>query len=90
MITASAEFGFTPNQIALIGGILLSCTLLYALPRTSILGAMLVTGYLGGAVVSQIRVGHGAFECLFPVIFGIVVWGGVYLRNQKLRALLKA
>jgi hypothetical protein len=72
----------------MIGGILLFCTALYALPRTSVLGAVLLTGYLGGAVVSQIRVGHGLFECVFPVIFGALAWAGVYLRDARLSPLL--
>jgi hypothetical protein len=88
VLAASAEFGFGPNQIAMIGGILLACTALYALPRTAVLGAVLLTGYLGGAVVSQIRVGHGLFECGFPVIFGALAWAGVYLRDSRLRPLL--
>jgi DoxX-like family len=88
VIAASAEFGFSPNQIVLIGAILVFCTVLYAIPRTAILGAILVTGYLGGAVVSQIRVGHGLFECIFPVIFGALAWLALYLREERLRALV--
>ena len=88
VIQASAEFGFSPNQMVLIGSILLICTVLYAIPRTAILGAMLLTGYLGGAVVSQIRVGHGLFECSFPVIFGGLAWLAIYLREPRLRALV--
>ena len=64
VIAASAEFGFSADQIVMIGAILTACTILYAIPRTRILGAALLTGYLGGAVVSQIRVGHGLFECV--------------------------
>ena len=89
VIAASAEFGFTANQIALIGAILLGCTLLYAIPRTAVLGGMLLTGYLGGAVVSQIRVGHGAFECVFPVIFGTLAWAALYLRQTRVRELAR-
>jgi hypothetical protein len=88
VIAASAEFGFTPNTIALIGAILLVCTVLYAIPRTAILGALLLTGYMGGAVVSQIRLGHGAFECVFPVIFAGLAWLAIYLREKQLRELI--
>ena len=87
VIAASAEFGFSADQIVLIGAILTACTILYAIPRTRILGAALLTGYLGGAVVSQIRVGHGLFETVFPVIFGALAWLGVYVREPRLRAL---
>jgi hypothetical protein len=88
VVAASAEFGFTPNTLALIGAILVVSTVIYAIPRTSILGAILLTGYLGGAVVSQIRVGHGLFECVFPVIFGALAWGALYLRDNRLHALI--
>lgn len=87
VLAASAEFGFSPNTIALIGTILLVCTVLYAVPRTAVLGAVLMTGYLGGAVVSQMRVGHGLFECIFPVLAGVLAWAGVYLREERLAAL---
>jgi hypothetical protein len=88
VIAASAEFGFSPNTIALIGAILLVCTALYAVPRTAAVGAVLLTGYLGGAVVSQMRIGHGVFECIFPVLFGALAWAGVYLREERLAAVL--
>lgn len=87
VIAASAEFGFSANQIALIGTILTVCTVLYAIPRTRIIGALLLTGYLGGAVVSQIRIGHGWFECMFPVVFSTLAWVAVYVREPRLRAL---
>jgi DoxX-like family len=88
VLAASAEFGFSPNTIALIGAILLGCIVLYAIPRTSVLGAVLLTGYLGGAVVSQIRVGHGTFECIFPIIFAALAWVPIYLRESRLRELI--
>lgn len=85
VLAASAELGFPQNSMVWIGALLLACTLLYAIPRTSTLGAVLLTGYLGGAVVSNVRVSHPVFECIFPVIFGMLVWAGILLRDPQLR-----
>ena len=75
-----------PESFALGLGVLeLGCTLLYLIPRTSILGAILLTGYLGGAVLAHLRVGDAFFG---PVIFGVLVWGGLFLRDRRLRALI--
>jgi hypothetical protein len=72
-----------------LGIILLACTLLYAVPRTSILGAILLTGYLGGAVLTHVRVGDPLFShALFPVYLGILAWFALYLRDARLRALV--
>ena len=66
----------------------LACTALYAFPRTSVLGAILLTGYLGGAVATHLRVGSPVFShLLFGVYLGILLWGGLYLRDQRLRAI---
>jgi hypothetical protein len=63
--------------------------LLYVIPRTSILGAILLTGYYGGAVAIQMPTGNSLFgEILFPVYFGILLWGGIYLRDERLRTLI--
>jgi hypothetical protein len=62
----------------------LVCVLLYAIPRTAVLGAILLTGYLGGAVATHVRVGEPWF---LPVIFGVLVWLGIYLREPRLREL---
>ena len=88
VLAASADLAFTANAIQVIGVIVLFCTLLYAIPRTAILGAILLTGHLGGAVAVQLRVGHPAFETIFPVIFGVLVWAGIFLREPRLRALV--
>jgi len=72
-----------------LGVILLACTVLYSIPRTSVLGAILLTGYLGGAIATHLRVGDPVFShVLFPVYLGILLWAGLYLRNGRLRALL--
>lgn len=87
---ASAALGW-PNDAGtarLLGAILLSITALYAIRRTSILGAILLTGYLGGAVATHARIGSPLFtHILFGVYLGIAAWAGLYLRNPKLRDL---
>lgn len=88
VIAASIELGYPPNSMVLIGALLLACTILYVIPRTAILGAILLTGYLGGAVATQVRVNHPLFERVFPVIFGVLAWGAIFVREPRLRALL--
>jgi hypothetical protein len=69
--------------------VLLVSTVLYLIPHTCVLGAILLTGYLGGAVATHVRVGHPLFtHTLFPVYFGVLLWAGLYLRDERLRALL--
>jgi DoxX-like family len=77
------KFGYSPSLAPLIGITLLICTVLYIIPRTSVLGAILVTGYLGGATATQVRVGDPWW--LFPVVFGALAWGGLWLRYPGLR-----
>lgn len=89
VMEASARIGFPANLIVVTGAILLVCTAIYVLPRTSILGAILLTGYLGGAVVTNLRAGSPLFsETLFPIYFGIFVWAGIYLRDASLRTMI--
>jgi DoxX-like family len=89
VITAFAQLGYPIRLAATLGIIDLVCVLVYAIPRTSILGAILLTGYLGGAVATHLRVGSSLFgETLFPVYFGVLVWGGLFLRDEGLRALI--
>jgi hypothetical protein len=71
-----------------LGIVLLACTLLYLFPKTAVLGAILLTGYLGGAVNTHVRASGSWFEILFPVVFGIIVWLGLYLRDARLRTLV--
>lgn len=89
VVQAFAQLGF-PMRLALGLGILeLVCVAIYVYPRTSVLGAILLTGYLGGAVAMHLRVGSSLFgETLFPVYVGIMVWGGLYLRERQLHALI--
>ena len=72
-----------------LGIVLLLCTVLYIVPQTSVLGAVLLTGYLGGAVATQVRVGNPLFtHVLFGVYLGVLLWAGLYLRETRLRTLL--
>lgn len=84
-----SQLGFQPNILPITGILLLICTALYVLPRTSVLGAVLLTGYLGGAVSVHVRVGNPLFGyILFPVYLGILLWAGLCLREPRLLALL--
>src|SRR5258708_28517567 len=77
-----------PASLALIIGIVgLVCLIVYVIPATSVLGAILLTGYLGGAVVTHVRIGDAPFTILFPIILGLLIWGGLYLREERLRAI---
>jgi hypothetical protein len=89
VLKACAQLGLSENHVVAIGTTLLVCTVLYVIPRTSILGAILLTGYLGGAVCIQLRVGNPLFsQTLFPVYFGVLVWLALYLRESRLRSLI--
>jgi hypothetical protein len=73
----------------LLGALTLLCTILYAIPRTSILGAILLTGYLGGAMATHLRIGNPLFtHLLFGLYLGVMAWGGLYLRDARLRSLI--
>lgn len=86
VIEATTKLGYSPNTIPVIGLILLVLTVLYVYPRTSILGAILLTGYLGGAVASNLRIDNPLFSnTLFPIYFAVVLWGGLYLRDNLIR-----
>ena len=87
---ASVVEGFVrlgyPESLALgIGIVELACAVIYVIPRTSVLGAILLTGYLGGATATHVRIGEPFF---MPIILGVLVWGGLFLRDERLRALL--
>src|SRR5262245_54022990 len=84
-----AKLGF-PEGVALKLGILeLACTVIYVIPQTSVLGAILLTGYLGGAVVTHVRVGDTFSNIITPVFLGDLVWGGLFLRDLRLGALIR-
>jgi hypothetical protein len=90
VVESFRELGFPEWQSLPIGVLELACLALYAIPRTSVLGAVLLTGYLGGAVCAHFRVESELFSAtLFPVYLGIALWAGLYLRDEKLRALVR-
>jgi hypothetical protein len=86
VLEANAKLGYPLATLSGIGLALIACTVIYVIPRTSIFGAILLTGYLGGAVASQVRAGSGWFELVFPVLFAILVWGGLWLRDHRVRS----
>lgn len=88
VLAAAAQMGYSGEAMLWIGAVLLVCTVLYAIPRTSIFGAILLTGYLGGAVAIQAHAGKPLFDCSFPVIFGVLVWLGLFLRDAELRSIV--
>ncbi len=88
VVQAFVQLGVPTSRGAGIGILLLICTVLYAIPRTAILGAVLLTGFLGGAVAIHIRAGSPLFETDSPVLLGLLVWAGIYLRDDRLRKLV--
>ena len=88
VVQATVQLGYRESVILGLGIVLIVCTVLYIVPRTAVLGAIVLTGYLGGAVASHLRAGQGLFPISFPIIVGVLVWGGLYLRDSRLRALV--
>ena len=88
VVKPSVELGFSEAVIVPLGVVLTISAILYLIPATTVLGAILLTGYLGGAVCLHVLKGHGWFEIFFPVIFGVAAWFGIYFRVPRLRALI--
>ena len=88
VLQATAQLGFPESRIAFIGALLLVCTSLYAIPRTRVFGAVLLTGYLGGAIAAHLRVGNPMFETIFPLIAASMIWAGIGLRDRRVSALV--
>jgi hypothetical protein len=87
VVQGFARSGWPIELAPTIGAILLACTVLYLIPRTSVLGAILTTGYLGGAVATNLRLENPLFSnTLFPVYFGVLLWIGLWLREPRLRS----
>jgi hypothetical protein len=85
---ASVRMGWPVSAAPGIGLVLLACVAIHLVPRTAILGAVLLTGYLGGAASAHVRLGDPLFShTLFPVYVGVMIWGGLYLRDARARAL---
>lgn len=88
VVEASARIGFPLHLLVPIGVILSICTILYAVPRTAVFGALLLTGYLGGAVEAVLSTSSPTFEVAFPIIFGVIAWAGIFLREPRLWQLM--
>lgn len=84
-IEGSAKLGWPVDAIQPLGIVLLVCTIIHAIPRTAVLGAILVTAYLGGAVAIMVRVNE---PCYFPIAFGVLIWAGLFLRNRRVRSFI--
>ncbi|RNB85188.1 DoxX family protein [Brevibacillus fluminis] len=89
VVEGTLELGFAQHHIALLGILALVSTILYAVPRTAVLGALLLTGYFGGVIATQIRMDAPLFtHVLFSVYLAILAWGGLWLRDERVRNLL--
>jgi hypothetical protein len=89
VVAGTVQLGYPESFVPGIGIVLLVCIVVYVIPQTSMLGAILLTGYLGGAVASHVRVGDPLFtHVFFPIYVGVAIWGGLYLRDDRLRTLL--
>ena len=89
VVQTSEQLGIPTHLARTLGVLTLVCTILYAVPRTSMLGAVLLTGYLGGAIYTHLRVGSPMLtHTLFGVYLGVLIWGGLYLRDERVRALI--
>jgi hypothetical protein len=90
VLEANVRLAYPVSALGGIGIALIACTLIYLIPRTSMLGAVLLTGYLGGAVASNVRAGSGWCETIFPLLFAVLVWAGLGLCDRRLQTLLTA
>ncbi len=89
VVQTHEQLGIPASLARTLGVLTIACTVLYAIPRTAVLGAILLTGYLGGAMAIHLRVGSPIFtHLLFGLYLGLMVWGGLYLRDARLRALI--
>jgi hypothetical protein len=88
VVGATVQLGYAESVIVGLGVTLLVCTILYAIPQTTVLGAILLTGYLGGATATHVRVGGPMFAILFPGMLAVLIWGGLWFRDERVRALI--
>lgn len=88
VVEGTLKLGYSESVIVPLGVVLTLCVIAYLIPRTSVLGAILLTGYLGGAVDAHVRAGDPLWMILFPVAFSTFLWGGVWLRDERLQKLL--
>ena len=83
------ETGFAMDLTRVVGSIILACAILYAIPATAVLGAILVSGFLGGAICAHVRIGElGSPPEIISLLLGAITWGGLYLRDPRMRAIL--
>ena len=87
VMAAMTSLGYPESTVAAIGTLLLVCTALYLIPRTAVLGAVLLSAYLGGATATNLRVSGPVFPIVFPVLLGMLVWTGLALCNERARSL---
>jgi hypothetical protein len=88
VMQGTAQLGYSTEAVFPLGIVLLACVVIYLVPRTAVLGALLLTGYLGGAVATHVRVGNPLFtHVLTPTYFAALIWGGLMLRDARVRAL---
>ena len=87
-VEATTQLGYPASAVVNIGLLELVCLVLYMVPRTAVLGAILMTGYLGGAIATNVRAETPLFNIMFPMIIGALVWGGLFLREPRLRTLV--
>ena len=88
-IEGTTQLGYPESTVFVIGIIQLVCLVLYVIPQTSVFGAILFTGYLGGAIATHLRIGSPLFtHILFPIYVAVLIWGGLYAREPRLRAMV--
>jgi hypothetical protein len=83
-----SRLGYAESHALILGILEVTCVVIYAIPRTAVLGAILLTGYLGGATATHVRVDDPVSKFIGPVIFGVLVWLGLYLRDRRIRELI--
>ena len=89
-VEGTVQLGYPPSVLFGLGVVLLACVVTYLIPRTALVGAVLLTGYLGGAIATHVRVGHPLLShTLFPIYVAALIWGGLFLRDERVRALIR-
>lgn len=88
VVQANLQLGYPESHVAGIGILLLVCIAIYVIPQTAVLGAILLTAYLGGGVATHVRAGSALFPIVFTIAFGVLTWVGLHLRDRRLRALI--
>ena|SRR5581483_8841153 len=86
VLQGMAHYGYPDSLVVIIGILEVACTIVYLIPRTSVLGAILLTGYLGGATATNVRIFDSSY--VVTVVLGVLVWGGLFVRDNRLRALI--